>query len=202
MDELRIKLIILGDYSVGKTALAARKNDNYFSNLYNTTIGVDFFAYKTYIREKPVKVHVWDTAGQEKFRFIVKSYFNGANGAILVYDITNRKSFEGLKYWLDELKRFEFDGKYTIVGCKCDLENHREVYRHEGENLARSLNGLFYECSAKDNTNIDLLFKELVEYIITKNNKQMNSEFEIGDNDVFTIDEELPIKKYACCNIL
>ena len=146
-----------GEYSSGKTSLIVRKNENVFSNSYMSTIGVDFFSFKTFINENPILVHVWDTAGEEKFRFIITSYFNGAQGALLVFDITNRNTFDRLDYWLQQLDRGsnDFKGKIVVVGAKSDLTSRREVSYEEAEEYCNINNLRYLECSSKDNINID-----------------------------------------------
>ena len=196
MDERKIKLILLGEYSAGKTSLITRKNDNYFSNCYTSTIGVDFFSYKTFINEKPIIVHVWDTAGEEKFRFIIKSYFTGAHGALLVFDVTNRKTFDSLDYWLQELQTYKFDGKIIVIGTKCDLESRREITEKEARGFC-DLNNLNYiECSSKENINIDNAFNSLIREIV--NFSKPNNQDNVSS---FTIDENEFKRKSSCCMI-
>ena len=163
MDALKIKLIIIGDYCIGKTSIAIRKREDIYDNIYNTTIGVDFFYYRTIVNNIPVKISVWDTAGQEKFRNIINVYFKGAQGAILVYDITNRTTFNHLQKWLDQLEKHGFDGKVILVGNKCDAENERQVATKEGKQFALENDCLFIESSSKQNINIDSIFEKLID---------------------------------------
>lgn len=197
MDTIRkIKLILLGDYSSGKTSLITRKNNNFFSNSYMSTIGVDFFSYKTFINEKPIMVHVWDTAGEEKFRFIIKSYFTGAHGALLIFDLTNRKTFNSLEYWLEELQTYKFEGKIIVVGTKCDLESHREIDEKEIQDFC-DLNNLNYiECSSKENINVDNAFTNLLNEIVNFSNQNIQTKV-----SSFIIDENELKKKASCCMI-
>ena len=200
MDDRKVKIILLGEYSSGKTSLIVRKNENVFNNYYMSTIGVDFFSFKTFINENPILVHVWDTAGEEKFRFIIKSYFNGAQGALLVFDLTNRNTFEKLDYWLEQLDRGtnNFKGKIVVLGAKSDLKSRREVSYEEAEEYCNINNLRYLECSAKDNINIDESFKVLLEEIVNipveaKQPKYLSS---------FTLDEEnMVYKSKSCCII-
>lgn len=200
MDDRKVKIILLGEYSSGKTSLIVRKNENVFNNYYMSTIGVDFFSFKTFINENPILVHVWDTAGEEKFRFIIKSYFNGAQGALLVFDLTNRNTFEKLDYWLEQLDRGtnNFKGKIVVVGAKSDMKSRREVSYEEAEEYCNINNLRYLECSAKDNINIDESFKVLLEEIVNipveaKQPKYLSS---------FTLDEEnMVYKSKSCCII-
>ena len=200
MDDRKVKIILLGEYSSGKTSLIVRKNENVFSNSYMSTIGVDFFSFKTFINEKSIIVHVWDTAGEEKFRFIITSYFNGAQGVLLVFDITNRNTFDRLDYWLEQLDRCanNFKGKIVVVGAKSDLTSRREVSYEEAKEYCNTNNLLYLECSAKDNINIDETFKMLLEEIVNspveaKQPKYISS---------FTLDEENTVYKSRSCCII
>lgn len=200
MDDRKVKIILLGEYSSGKTSLIVRKNENVFSNSYMSTIGVDFFSFKTFINENPILVHVWDTAGEEKFRFIITSYFNGAQGALLVFDITNRNTFDRLDYWLQQLDRGsnDFKGKIVVVGAKSDLTSRREVSYEEAEEYCNINNLRYLECSSKDNINIDESFKILLEEIVntpveTAQHKYMSS---------FKLDEEHTLYKSKSCCII
>jgi len=199
MDDRKVKIILLGEYSSGKTSLIVRKNENVFSNSYMSTIGVDFFSFKTFINENPIIVHVWDTAGEEKFRFIITSYFNGAHGALLVFDITNRNTFDRLDYWLEQLERGsnDFKGKIVVVGAKSDLKSRREVSYEEAEEYCKTNNLPYLECSAKDNINVDNAFTLLLEEIVSfsRNQPQQNIQS-------FTLeDKDFKKKPSPCCII-
>ena len=196
MDERKIKLILLGEYSVGKTSLITRKNNNFFSNSYMSTIGVDFFSYKTFIDEKPIIVHVWDTAGEEKFRFIIKSYFTGAHGALLIFDLTNRKTFESLDYWLQELKTYKFEGKIIVIGTKCDLKSRREIDEKEIQDFCDSNNLKYIECSSKENINVDNAFTNLLNEIVNFSKPDIQNKV-----TSFTIEENEFKNKSSCCMI-
>ena len=104
-------------------------------------------------------MQIWDSAGQERFRNVTKSYFQSSNGFVLVYDITNRESFKNINFWMDNLKiNAPENAKSILVGNKCDLVNERTVSFEEGENKAKELNIKFFESSAKDSTNVNDLF--------------------------------------------
>ena len=165
MDALKMKLIIIGDHCIGKTSIALRKRDNIYDTIYNPTIGVDFFYYRTNVNNIPVKISVWDTAGHDNYRNIIKLYFKESQGAVLVYDITNRNSFLNLKNWIIQLNENEFNGKVILVGNKCDSVNERRVTTEEGEQLALENDCLFIESSSKNNINIDSIFEKIVEKV-------------------------------------
>ena len=163
MDALKIKLIIIGDNCIGKTSIAIRKRDDIYDNIYNPSIGVDFFYYQINVNNIPFKISVWDTAGHENYRNIIKLYFKESQGAILVYDITNRKTFLNLKNWIGQLDKNDFNGKVILVGNKCDAVNERQVTTEEGNQFALENDYLFIESSPKQNINIDSIFEKIVD---------------------------------------
>ena len=119
------------------------------------------------IKGKKVKLQIWDTAGQERFKNITASYYRGGNGILLIYDITDRESFQSLDCWLIEIeKNANKNVKIILIGNNCDLEDKREVSYQEGKDFAQKNNMLFFEVSAKNNTNINEAFESLVEEII------------------------------------
>ena len=119
------------------------------------------------IKGKKVKLQIWDTAGQERFKNITASYYRGGNGILLIYDITDRESFQSLNCWLIEIeKNANKNVKIILIGNNCDLEDKREVSYQEGKDFAQNNNMLFFEVSAKNNTNINEAFESLVEEII------------------------------------
>ena len=119
------------------------------------------------IKGKKVKLQIWDTAGQERFKNIVASYYRGGNGILLIYDITDRESFQSLNCWLIEIeKNANKNVKIILIGNNCDLEDKREVSYREGKDFTQKNNMLFFEVSAKNNTNINEAFESLVQEII------------------------------------
>jgi Ras-related protein Rab-2A len=145
------KYIIIGDSAVGKSCLLLQFTDRRFQPVHDLTIGVEFGARTVTIDGKQIKLQVWDTAGQESFRSITRSYYRGAAGALLGYDITRRETFNHLSSWLEDARSHASDSNMVImlIGNKTDLEAKRAVTREEGEAFARE-NGLeFMETSAK-----------------------------------------------------
>ena len=160
------KILLLGDSTVGKTCFLLRYTDDTFLDLHMATIGLDY-RLKTMILDdqKMVKVQLWDTAGQDKFRAITRNYYKGARGIILIYDVTNIKSYENIKKWINEIKE-EISENITIVliGNKIDNENQRKISREQGEKLANDYNVTFFETSAKTGQGIN----ESVFYLVQK----------------------------------
>merc|ERR1712063_191869 len=153
------KYIIIGDTGVGKSCLLLQFTDKRFQPVHDLTIGVEFGARMINIEGKQIKLQIWDTAGQEKFRSTTRSYYRGAAGALLVYDITRRETFEHLQSWLEDCRRYSNkDIVIMLIGNKCDLGNKRAVSREEGESFAAK-NGLtFLETSAKTAENVEAAF--------------------------------------------
>ena len=161
------KVIVVGDAATGKTAVTMRWATGTFSESYRMTIGVDFAVKIVEADGKKVKLSVWDTAGQERFSHIRPMYFRGARGSIIVYDVTNKKSFENVGNWLEEVKKHCDRIPLLLVGNKVDLEDQREVTTREGEGLAEKLGIPFFETSAKTGEVVTkcftMLAKEMVE---------------------------------------
>ncbi len=166
-----LKVVLIGDSGVGKTNLLGRFTRNVFDDSTRNTIGVDFSAYDMQINNKSVKVQFWDTAGQEKYRAIASAYYKNAHGAVIVYDITRKESFENVENWLRELKEHgEKDIQIIILGNKSDLEAQRQVSVDDARKLAEQ-KGLFYmETSAKSNSDdcVGKSFHILLEEIIKR----------------------------------
>ena len=163
--DFAFKILLLGDSSVGKTCFLKRYTDNTFQDAYLSTIGFDFkFKLITLNSGKQVKVQLWDTAGQERFRTIAKSYYKGAHGILLMYDVTNRRTYDNIKKWLNQI-RDEAGNRISIilVANKIDCEDKRQVTKEEGESLAKSCNLPIFEASAKDSININESFQLLIE---------------------------------------
>jgi Ras-related protein Rab-11A len=185
MDESEIdyllKIVLIGDSGVGKTNLLSRFTKDTFSEDTRNTIGVDFFAHDIIICDKKIKAQFWDTAGQEKYRAISSSYYKNAHGAILVYDITHRESFDNLNNWLEELKEHgEKDIKIIVLGNKCDLDSQRQISKEDGANLSEQQSTFFMETSAKTNVNdcVGQAFQILLQEIVKRLENEKKLVFE------------------------
>ena len=138
-----------------------------------TTIGVDFKIKTLDIDSKSCKLQIWDTAGQERFRNIISSYYRGAQGIMLVYDITDLESFQNLNSWLIEIEKNASKNVYKIlVGNKCDMEGDRKVTIEQGKDFASQYGMKFFETSAKESTNVSEAFTEMTKEIIKNSNKK------------------------------
>uniref|UniRef100_A0A8D8LCK9 Ras-related protein Rab-2A n=1 Tax=Cacopsylla melanoneura TaxID=428564 RepID=A0A8D8LCK9_9HEMI len=164
------KYIIIGDTGVGKSCLLLQFTDKRFQPVHDLTIGVEFGARMITIDGKQIKLQIWDTAGQEAFRSITRSYYRGAAGALLVYDITRRETFNHLTTWLEDARQHSNSNMVImLIGNKSDLDARREVKKEEGEVFAREHGLVFMETSAKLATNVEDAFintaKEIYEKI-------------------------------------
>ncbi|CAO3638249.1 unnamed protein product [Cunninghamella echinulata] len=165
-----LKLLLIGNSNVGKSSLLLRFTDDTFlpQEEVSATIGVDFKVSLMEVDGRTYKLTIWDTAGQERFRTLTSSYYRGAQGVILVYDVSSRETFDALSTWWNEVNTYcsSPDVIKMIVGNKVDKESSRVVTYQEGAELARKLQTLFVECSAKTNFGVEEAFEELVTKII------------------------------------
>ncbi|XP_060636048.2 ras-related protein Rab-2B isoform X1 [Anolis sagrei] len=153
------KYIVIGDSGVGKSCLLLQFTDKRFLSSHNLTVGVEFGSRMITINDKKIKLQIWDTAGQESFRSIARSYYRGAAGALLVYDITKRDTFNHLQSWLEDTRKNSSSHiVIVLIGNKSDLENQRVVQKEEGEAFAREHGMVFLETSARTATNVEEAF--------------------------------------------
>ena len=187
------KILLLGDSAVGKSCLLLRYCDEKFQDLHLATIGLDFRLKTIYLENnKKVKVQIWDTAGQDRFLAITKNYYRGANGILLVFDVTNLSSFEHIKNWIEQIKE-EASDKIIIylVGNKIDCTN-RVISNEEGKKLAEEFSLKYYETSAKNNENVENTFLALI--------KEIDSIYGNLDNEIYgqSIHPNKKGKKWCC----
>eukprot|EP00299_Pterocystis_sp_00344_P012446 c5976_g1_i1.p1 GENE.c5976_g1_i1~~c5976_g1_i1.p1 ORF type:complete len:203 (+),score=49.99 c5976_g1_i1:70-678(+) len=153
------KLLLIGDSGVGKSCLLLRFADDTYTESYISTIGVDFKIRTIEIDGKTIKLQIWDTAGQERFRTITSSYYRGAHGIIVVYDVTDLESFNNVKNWLHEIDRYAVEGvNKLLVGNKSDLVSKKQVETTTAKEFADSLSIPFLETSAKTAANVENAF--------------------------------------------
>ncbi|XP_069500390.1 ras-related protein ORAB-1-like [Ambystoma mexicanum] len=153
------KLLLIGDSGVGKSCLLLRFADDTYTDSYISTIGVDFKIRTIELEGKTIKLQIWDTAGQERFRTITSSYYRGAHGIIIVYDVTDQDSFSNVHQWLEEINRYASDNvNKLLVGNKCDLTTKKVVDYTAAKEYADSLQIPFLETSAKNANNVEQAF--------------------------------------------
>lgn len=163
------KIVFVGDTSVGKTSIITSFRDKIFNEHAESTKGIDFIIKTTKLNNKDVKLLLWDTAGQERFRAITIPYYRYTNGVILVYDVSNKESFDNLKKWSAEIDKYcnETTSK-LIIGNKSDLK--RVISFNDGKNLANHLNYMFTETSTKTSIGVEEAFNLLINDMIKNNN--------------------------------
>ena len=187
------KILLLGDSTVGKTCFLLRYVDDSFLDLHMATIGLDY-RLKTLILEeqKIVKVQLWDTAGQDKFRAITRNYYKGASGIILIFDVTNVKSYENIKKWINEIKE-EISEKVAIVliGNKIDNVQERKISKEQGDKLASEIGVKFFETSAKTGEGINESVFFLVKKIF-ENDPEVKNKYQGRNLKMYN-------KKRKCC---
>ena len=170
--EINLKILILGDSSVGKTTLLLKYVDGYFPTIYVATIGVEYKVKKININGININLQIWDTAGQERFRGITKNFLKGADGIIYTYDITNKSSFDSLKNWIMTAEETVEGFKKIIIGNKIDLEENRKVSKESFNKFCQNKNMQGYEVSAKEGTNVNESFELLAKLIIEGKTKE------------------------------
>ena len=208
-----LKLLVIGNADTEKTAFLIKYTNDTYSDSYVTTIGVDFvtkiiiYNQKYFLQKiknieiqgKSVKLQIWDTAGEERFKNIISSYYRGASGLLLLYNITDRESFESLNSWLIDIEKNAAKNVCKIlVGTNCDLEDERKVTYQEGKEFATKNEMKFIEVSAKNNINVkeafDILLEDIWNNISNKKEKK---------DDEKIVESPIPEnKKNEKCNII
>lgn len=199
-----IRLLIVGDTSVGKTSLLIRYNDNKFLKNQKSTIGVDYKAKETNIDGEEVKVQIWDTAGQERFRSMTSAFYKKAQGMILTFDVTQRSSFESLPQWIGDIRRDGPEGCVIVICAnKADFDEERwEIKRSEFTAFAASQDMQIFETSASSGLNVEEAFTVLGRQILTKSRSNLTELNTDKQDDAITFQKMQSSnrpRKRACC---
>ncbi|KAK2949731.1 putative GTP-binding protein ypt3 [Blattamonas nauphoetae] len=202
------KIVLIGDSAVGKSNLLLRYTRNEFNVESQATIGVEFATRTIQYDGKTIKAQIWDTAGQDRYRAITSAYYRGAVGALLVYDISNRDSFENCDRWLRELKEHADPSvQILMAGNKCDLRHLRNVSTEEARTFAQHHNLSFIETSALHSTNVEAAFQTIIQEIYKNVVKPSPPDNGGGGPDQHNkkgtgevVDIEKPAKKEGDCN--
>ncbi|KAI1914537.1 GTPase Ryh1 [Ophidiomyces ophidiicola] len=182
--------------SVGKTSLITRFMYDSFDNTYQATIGIDFLSKTMYLEDRTVRLQLWDTAGQERFRSLIPSYIRDSSVAVVVYDISNAKSFQNTRKWVDDVRGERGnDVIIVLVGNKTDLNDKREVTTAQGEEEAKKNGLMFIETSAKVGYNVKQLFRRIAQAL-----PGMEGEAGRGDNQMIdvNINPAQPVSNDGC----
>ena len=202
------KIILIGDSGVGKSNILSRYVNNYFSESSKSTVGVELGCKIEEINGTKVKVQIWDTAGQERYKSITQTYYKGAKGALIVYDISRKESFNSIDKWIGDLKEYGEENVCVIlVGNKCDLENIRQVSTDEVSKKAEQYNIGFCETSALSSKNIDTAFQMLIKKVSEKlpnldekyGNKSSVVNTGISLDTKIISEAQRPYNKKKCC---
>ena len=188
-----IKVITLGNSEVGKSSFIIKYIDNSFTLYYTATLGIDFKQKKIKLKDgRDVRLRIFDTAGQERYKSVSASFIKKADGVILIYDIGDLESFEAVDNWIKSIREIGKDNlPIILVGNKCDLsDDKRQVSLKEGQDKADEFNIPFYETSCKEGINIKEVFEKLVDDIMEKGSKNINREYKILNKGK---------KKEKCC---
>ncbi|NHJ85720.1 MAG: GTP-binding protein [Asgard group archaeon] len=179
------KVIIVGAGKVGKTSLTIRFAEDRFRESYLPTLGVDFLTKNVTLNEEHIKLQLWDTGGQEFVISLLPFYYSGAAGGVLVFDITNRNSFNSLDYWLKQIRQNAGDIPVMLAGNKIDISDQRKISSEEAQEFAKTRNLLYLETSAKTGVSVPDLFENLVKEIMfrEKNSKNKKSPAKTTDDD-------------------
>ena len=200
--QIKLKLLIIGDSSVGKTSMLLSYTDNYFPESHLATIGVEYKVKEIQTDKYNISLQIWDTAGQERFRSITKSFFRNTNGIIFVYDVTCRKSFQSVKEWIKDSELHDTGFEKILCGNKIDLKEKREVNFDELEEFGMKKKIEVMEISAKERININDAFQKIINLILSnKTDKEIIDEFgnKNNNNDINLDKNNTKKRKQGCC---
>lgn len=195
--DLACKVMLIGDSGVGKTCMLVRFKDGAFlSGNFISTVGIDFRNKVVDVDGTKVKLQIWDTAGQERFRSVTHAYYRDANALLLLYDVTNKSSFDNIRAWLTEINEYaQEDVVIMLLGNKADMASERLIKTEDGEKLAKDHNVAFMETSAKTGLNVDLAFMAVAKDLKMKKTRQPSDpKFNVADY----VDQEK--KTNGCCS--
>ncbi len=202
-NEINLKILILGDSSVGKTSILLKYVDGYFPTIYVATIGVEYKIKQLNIKGLNINLQIWDTAGQERFRGITQNFMKGADGIMYVYDITQKPTFDNLRTWIRQSEESTEGFKKIIIGNKSDLEADREVSKEYLKKFCDDKNLTGLEVSAKLGIKISDAFEYLAKLILGDKSKEeiIKSYTEGGRERGLSIesDKKNKNKKKKCC---
>ena len=209
--DLSFKLIVIGDSGVGKSCLTMKATKNIFENYYSPTVGFEFCTFNIRIKEKTIRLQIWDTCGQEVYRSLINSFYRNSSLAILLYSIDNIRSFNNLEMWLNDIKVNSNPSiKVFLIGNKKDLEEKRQVPIDKAKTFYKDHNiHLFLEASAKTGFNAQKIFIEAAK-ILYKEHLELDTKLELNSdkNEIVKLAQEgeidledgiEPVKRKKCC---
>ncbi|CAB3404092.1 unnamed protein product [Caenorhabditis bovis] len=205
--DFKFKIVLLGEGAVGKSSLVLRYCENKFKQMHVSTIQASFQKRTITVDECKAELNIWDTAGQEKYHALGPIYYRGSNGVLLIFDITDRRSFDKVKMWMREIKTSLGDSaELMIIGNKLDLEHQRNVAKSEAEEYAKGENALYMETSAMENIGISEAFEELTIKMIEHWREHGRDTSAIGTRSIQLVadddddeEPEEPRRRRKCC---
>ena len=191
------KVLLLGDSSVGKSCLLLRFCDNSFQEAHLTTIGLDFRVKAINLdNNRKVKIQIWDTAGEDRFRSITRNYYKGAKGILLIFDVTDKETFTHVRDWIERIHEESPEGiTICLVGNKIDMNESRVISNEEGKKIADEFKIPYFETSAKSNIGVEEVFTYLVKEVDTIYMNEHKEE--VGRKTV--LNQKTKNKKKKCC---
>ena len=201
--DVLFKIVLIGDSFVGKTNIMSKYLNNEFHEDSKATVGVEFGAKKFDIEGKSVKAQIWDTAGQERYKSITSTYYKGAKGALIVYDITRKETFDSVDRWISEvLNSGDKNMTMLLIGNKCDLDNQRQVTKEQGEEKAKAFKVAFLETSASSGENLDVAFEMIMKEVYSKCKNELDEEDRMEEMQIgkeIDLTKEKKVDKKKCC---
>ena len=199
--QIVLKLLLLGDSSVGKTSILLKYISNKFDESSISTVGVDYMDKIIDYNKFKIKLQIWDTSGEEKFRTITKNFYRNADGLLVVFDLTKKESYDHIKSWINEAKENNDKLKTLLIGNKLDLKDERIVAIDVAKQFAEKNNLKYIETSAKDGTNINESFQAIIDLLFDgKSSEEILHEFTKQDSSLSVVDDSMEVKKKkACC---
>ena len=199
--QIVLKLLLLGDSSVGKTSILLQYIGNKFYESNISTTGVDYMEKIIDYNKFKIKLQIWDTSGEEKFRTITKNFYRNADGLLVVFDLTKKESYDHIKSWINEAKENNDKLKTILIGNKLDLKDERIVAIDVAKQFAEKNNLKYIETSAKDGTNINESFQAIIDLLFDgKSSEEILHEFTKQDSSLSVVDDSMEVKKKkACC---
>ena len=192
---ISLKVVFLGDTSVGKSCLAVRFIKNEFFEFQEPTIGAAFLGKTINVNDKKYKFEIWDTAGQERYRSLAPMYYRGAKAAVIVYDITDEDTFKGAKTWVSEIKKKSENCLILLVGNKVDLTMNRKVDIHMVKDFVENNNIIYMESSAKTGLNVDKIFTTIAENMVEEKDQVVIDKVLNIENE----EQQARYTQYNCC---
>ena len=199
--EIVIKILLLGDSGVGKTSILLRYVEEKYEQNCVSTIGIDYKIKDLEYKNFKIKLQIWDTSGEERYKSITQNFYRNTDCLFIVFDITKKKTFDSIKTWINEANEYNENTKIILLGNKIDLEDQRKVTKEIATNFANKNNLKYIETSAKENKGIEESFTSIIDLLLEgKNEKEILEEFSYNtDKSLSITTDKKNKKKKQCC---